>query len=74
VHNLSKVMPGATAIPVSAKTGEGIAQWAEWLEHQRRHAVPSGVAAHAAGHSHDHDHPPSHAHEHPQSPAHGHSH
>ena len=31
-ENLSLVMPRPTMIPVSAATGEGIAQWVQWLD------------------------------------------
>jgi hydrogenase nickel incorporation protein HypB len=44
--NLAKVMPEPRVITVSARTGEGIAAWAAWLEHQKQHHMPSGVAAH----------------------------
>jgi hydrogenase nickel incorporation protein HypB len=62
-HNLSKVMPTPLALAVSARTGDGIAEWAGWLEHQRRHQKPSGVHAHMAGHvAADHKAPRLHSH------------
>jgi hydrogenase nickel incorporation protein HypB len=54
--NLAKVMPEPLVLVVSAKTGQGIDLWAEWLEHQKRHRVPSGVAAHQQPHAHAHHH------------------
>ena len=57
--NLARVMPEPLALVVSARTGQGIDLWAEWLEPQKRHHVPSGVAAH-----HAHPHPHGHAHPH----------
>ena len=48
--NLAKVMPEPLALAVSAKTGDGIAEWADWLEHQKRHYTPSGVTAHGPAH------------------------
>ena len=45
--NLARVMPDPRFITVSAKTGDGIAEWARWLEHQKAHHRPSGVTAHA---------------------------
>ena len=32
---LEKVMPGATLLPVSARTGEGVDAWLEWLDRRR---------------------------------------
>jgi hydrogenase nickel incorporation protein HypB len=50
---LARVMPDPTAFAVSARTGEGLDQWFDWLTgqvaRQRRHAAP----APAGGHHHD---------------------
>jgi hydrogenase nickel incorporation protein HypB len=40
LHNLEKVHPGVRHILVSARTGEGIDSWREWLEH-----IPARVEA-----------------------------
>jgi hydrogenase nickel incorporation protein HypB len=70
--NLARVMPEPLVLAVSARTGEGIAEWADWLEHQKRHHRPSGVSAHAPAQHHDdhvhHGHGPAHG------PAHSHDH
>ena len=31
--NLRKVNPEAEVLPVSARTGEGVAAWCDWLQH-----------------------------------------
>jgi len=49
---LSRVMPEARMLKVSAKTGEGIDAWLQWLEERRP----------AEGHRHEHSH--GHHHEH----------
>ena len=43
LYNLDSVHPGVERILVSAKTGEGIAEWRGWLA--RMGAVPSGAGA-----------------------------
>jgi hydrogenase nickel incorporation protein HypB len=58
IHDaLSRVMPAPLAIEVSAKTGQGIDRWVEWLAAQR---APLEDAPHAHGggepHGHPHDH------------------
>jgi hydrogenase nickel incorporation protein HypB len=50
---LSRVMPEPRMIAVSARTGEGIAEWLAWLEAQRPEAAGAG-ASHAHGHAHAH--------------------
>lgn len=61
-ENLSMVMPTPVMIPVSATTGEGIAEWVEWLGRIRQ-APPVHVhEAEAHGHAHHH-----HAHDHTHS-------
>jgi len=38
--------PGVVTFPVSAKTGEGMQAWADWLTQKvRRHAVPTKITA-----------------------------
>lgn len=41
---LARTMPEPRFIPVSATSGEGIAEWVEWLERQRATVVAGPVA------------------------------
>jgi hydrogenase nickel incorporation protein HypB len=41
-RNVSQVNPGATMVPVSARTGEGLDAWHDWLVTA---AVGAGVSA-----------------------------
>jgi hydrogenase nickel incorporation protein HypB len=52
---LSRVMPEANMIEVSAKTGEGIETWLTWLEARRPEPVERPAEAH-----HHHEHPHEH--------------
>jgi hydrogenase nickel incorporation protein HypB len=59
VDNLARVLPEPNVFAVSARTGEGIANWIEWLERAKKRLHPSGVAAHgepSRHHAHDHSH------------------
>ena len=56
---LARVMPEASLLKVSARTGEGIDAWLRWLEDRR----PESTARPAEQHSH-HEHPGGHHHEH----------
>jgi hydrogenase nickel incorporation protein HypB len=56
---LARVMPEASLLKVSARTGEGIDAWFRWLEDRR----PEPTARPAEQHSH-HEHPGGHHHEH----------
>ncbi|MGB8222111.1 MAG: hydrogenase nickel incorporation protein HypB [Polyangiales bacterium] len=56
---LARVMPEASLLKVSARTGEGIDAWLRWLEDRR----PEATARPTAEHSH-HEHPGGHHHEH----------
>ncbi len=47
---LARVMPEAALLKVSAKTGEGIDAWLEWLEARR----PEAVERPTEGHHHEH--------------------
>jgi hydrogenase nickel incorporation protein HypB len=49
---VARVMPAANMLKVSAKTGEGIDAWLQWLEERR----PAPVERPAKGHSHEHPH------------------
>ncbi|MGB8932205.1 MAG: hydrogenase nickel incorporation protein HypB [Anaeromyxobacteraceae bacterium] len=57
-ENLARVMPSPRAIRLSARTGDGMAEWVAWLAELKR-----SVPRHAHDHAHDHAH--SHAHGHP---------
>ena len=46
---LSRVMPEPRMIAVSARTGEGIAEWLTWLEARRPRAAAGAPHAHAHG-------------------------
>ncbi len=48
--NLARVMPEPLAFVVSAKTGQGISLWAEWLEGRKRALAPAGAGAPAHHH------------------------
>ena len=48
--HLARVMPEPNALAVSARTGEGIAEWAAWLEREKKRRHPSGVPAHGEAH------------------------
>jgi len=54
---LARVMPEASLLKVSAKTGEGIDAWLQWLEDRR----PAPVEHATEGHEHHHH---EHQHEH----------
>lgn len=55
---LSRVMPEAQMLQVSARTGEGIDEWLRWLEARRpeRRARPEAHHHHHHHHEHGHDH------------------
>ncbi len=60
-ENLSMVMPKPLMIPMSATTGEGIAEWVEWLgripQAPQMHLLDAEGYAHGhAHHHHAHDH------------------
>lgn len=61
-ENLSMVMPTPVMIPVSATTGEGIAEWVEWLGRIRQAPAVHVHEAEAHGHAHHH-----HGHDHTHS-------
>jgi len=58
---LARVMPDAKMLKVSAKTGEGIDAWLEWLEARRPARRPD---AESLAHHEHHHHPHGHSHEH----------
>jgi hydrogenase nickel incorporation protein HypB len=58
---LSRVMPDAKLLRVSAKTGEGIDAWLEWLEARRTAPRRGSKSRDSRGHHH---HTHEHAHEH----------
>ncbi len=54
---LARVMPDAKMLKVSAKTGEGIEAWLQWLEDRRPAAADTPPAPHEhPGHEHSHGH------------------
>ena len=52
---LARVMPGANLLKVSAKTGEGIDAWLQWLEERRPAPVDQATEGHVH-HHHEHQH------------------
>ena len=55
--NLARVMPDPRVITISSKTGEGVAEWAHWLLHEKQQVAETAAPAHAhaeaaAGHTH----------------------
>lgn len=53
---LSRVMPEAQMLQVSARTGEGIDEWLRWLEARRPERRARPEAHHHHHHEHGHDH------------------
>jgi hydrogenase nickel incorporation protein HypB len=67
---ISRVMPAAKVLEVSARTGQGMDAWRTWLEGLRAGMVRTkGVHMHAHDGSHGHDH--THTHEHTHEHEHG---
>ncbi|MFL5299468.1 MAG: hydrogenase nickel incorporation protein HypB [Anaeromyxobacteraceae bacterium] len=67
IHDaISRVMPSARVLEVSARTGQGIDRWREWLEALRAGMGRAEVRMHEQlpGKDHDHRHEHEHAHEH----------
>ncbi len=52
---LARVMPTPRVIRLSARSGEGVASWLEWLE-ERAAAARAGVRSGAGAHGHAHEH------------------
>jgi len=50
------VMPEANMLKVSAKTGQGIDAWLQWLEERRPTPVERPTEGHQHEHSHEHHH------------------
>ena len=44
-ENARRVNPGVTVLRVSAKTGEGMQAWLDWIEHRRKHVLAHAEAA-----------------------------
>jgi hydrogenase nickel incorporation protein HypB len=55
VDALSRVMPSPLAFPVSARSGEGLDRWFDWLTRQTER-LRQGRAAHPGQHTHHHEH------------------
>ena len=64
IHDaISRVMPRPQVIEVSARTGQGLDGWIDWLDQLRRSVKrPSEARAHV--HDHVHDHGEGHGHDH----------
>jgi hydrogenase nickel incorporation protein HypB len=43
-HSLAHVMPEATLLPISARSGEGVPEWIAWLERQSNPAATADAA------------------------------
>lgn len=74
--NLARVMPRPRALRLSARTGEGMAEWLAWLAEQKAAAerdAASAPRAEALLHPHRHDRADggAHAHEHTHAHRHG---
>jgi hydrogenase nickel incorporation protein HypB len=69
--NLARVMPRPRAIRLSARSGEGMAEWVSWLAELKQ---AGGARAASASHSHSHDHGDGHGHGHPHVHQHEHEH
>lgn len=54
-QNLDSVNPGVERIRVSARTGEGIDAWCDWLLRERHEHQHDHGRAHAHDHGHDHE-------------------
>jgi len=54
---LARVMPVPHAIPISARTGEGLAAWFEWLTTRASQARTQTGDGHGHGHGHHHHDP-----------------
>ena len=68
VHDaISRVMPRPRAIEVSARTGQGLDRWIEWLEQLRRTIRrPAGPRSHVHDHVSARGHDPRDGRDHPQ--------
>jgi hydrogenase nickel incorporation protein HypB len=53
---LARVMPEASMLKLSAKSGEGMDAWLQWLEKRRRGSVERAAGGHPHAHSHEHHH------------------
>ena len=56
LENLSKVMPDPRSIRLSAVTGEGMAEWMDWLERRCEARAVMAPAGHRHHHHHHHHH------------------
>lgn len=57
VEALSRVMPAAAAIEVSARTGQGLERWVSWLRARREALLAAGGSATAGAAAATHGHP-----------------
>ena len=75
---IARVMPSAKILEVSARTGQGMAEWKAWLEGLRG-GLQRAQASHGHGHPHEHTHEHEHSHgatkhSHPHGHQHAHDH
>jgi hydrogenase nickel incorporation protein HypB len=54
-ENLARVMPRPRVIRLSARTGEGMAEWVAWLA-ELKQSLPTRAHSHEHEHEHTHDH------------------
>ena len=76
LDGLSRVMPRPRVLQVSARSGQGLAEWVSWLEERKAKVrrAPGPPAAHVHAHEHPHAHRHGHEHRHADGTVHGHEH
>jgi hydrogenase nickel incorporation protein HypB len=62
--SISRVMPSAAILEVSARTGQGMGEWKAWLEGLRAGVKRGGASVRGHSHAHGHAHPHVHTHDH----------
>jgi hydrogenase nickel incorporation protein HypB len=60
-ENLARVMPRPRTIRLSARTGEGMAEWVAWLA-ELKQSLPARAHPHPHPHPHEHTHDHTHGH------------
>jgi hydrogenase nickel incorporation protein HypB len=70
---LRRVMPRPALIRVSARTGDGVDRWVEWLA-ERKAALPRATGGRPHSHEPDHGHGDAHGHAHAHGHERGHGH
>ena len=74
IENLARVAPEPPAIPLSAKSGEGVDAWLAWLEARRAEVAAEPRPAGVAGHHHHEPGDAGHVHERAPGDHHTHPH